>query len=140
MGQDDAKTLEAMGALIACTPTSEDERIQAYRGLLKVIKSTLGEENVVYLEALHTLGGVLRLASQFEEAKEVLERYLVGRMKLFGEEHKDTLSSLHNLGLFAFEGREGIGILRESFAGKREVEWEESSSYARHRDVHREYL
>ena len=36
---------------------------------------------------------------QFEEAKEVFERCLAGQMKVLGEDHKDTLSTLHNLGL-----------------------------------------
>eukprot|EP00519_Triparma_laevis_P014727 CAMPEP_0182492236 /NCGR_PEP_ID=MMETSP1321-20130603/1439_1 /TAXON_ID=91990 /ORGANISM="Bolidomonas sp., Strain RCC1657" /LENGTH=80 /DNA_ID=CAMNT_0024694675 /DNA_START=6 /DNA_END=245 /DNA_ORIENTATION=- len=63
----------------------------------------LGEENVVTLETLNTLGNQLRKNGELEEARKVLERCLVGREKVLGEDHKDTLGTVNNLGEVYYE-------------------------------------
>ncbi|GMI02399.1 hypothetical protein TrLO_g14141 [Triparma laevis f. longispina] len=56
-------------------------------------------ENSVTLDTLDTLGAVLQMNGQNEEAKEPHEKCLAGRMELYGEQNKQTLGSLNNLGI-----------------------------------------
>ena len=51
-------------------------------------------------EDLVKLNVLAKLCSmEFEEAKEVLERCLAGRTTVLGEDHKDTLMTVNNLGI-----------------------------------------
>ncbi|GMH78923.1 hypothetical protein TrLO_g8635 [Triparma laevis f. longispina] len=74
------------------------DKIEKCRDLLKRMERALGEENVVTLETLNSLGGELYMNGEYEEAIEVYERYLAGRTKVVGEDHKDALATLNNLG------------------------------------------
>ncbi|GMH98898.1 hypothetical protein TrLO_g14207 [Triparma laevis f. longispina] len=69
------------------------------------MERALGEENVVTLETLNSLGAKLEPNGEFEESKEVYERCLAGRMKVLGGEHKNTLGTLSNLGVAYWELR-----------------------------------
>ena len=59
----------------------------------------MGEENVVTLDTLNQLGGLLEQNGEYEEAIKVFERCLGGRMKVLGEDHNDTFGTLNNLGV-----------------------------------------
>ena len=83
---------------------SEVERIEKFRDLVKRCERALGEENVVSLEMLNSLGIELKENEEYEEAKEVYERCLLGQMKVLEEDHKDTLETLNNLGEVYSEG------------------------------------
>ncbi|GMH73102.1 hypothetical protein TL16_g06092 [Triparma laevis f. inornata] len=95
---DDAKTLDVTRSLIMATKISRGEKIEKLRDLVRRCERALGEENVVTLETLNSLGDRLMMNGEFVEAIKVHERCLAGRMKVFGENHKDTLGSLNNLG------------------------------------------
>ena len=66
---------------------------------MKMMEIALGEESFVTLEALSDFGERLYQIGEFEEAREVSERCLALRLKVSGEDHKDTLTSLDNLGI-----------------------------------------
>ncbi|GMH60376.1 hypothetical protein TrLO_g3813 [Triparma laevis f. longispina] len=83
--------------MISCS--SHGELIEELRDLVKRMERALGEENVVTLETLNSLGGQLRTNGQYEEAKEVHERCLAGRMKVLGEDHEHMLMTLNYLGI-----------------------------------------
>ena len=87
------------------------------------------------LYTLDSLGAALRDNKEYEEAKEVWERCLAGEMKLFDEDHPDTLATLNNLGNFYHfeELREGAGVLRESFGGVRGDAGKKAPTHGRHR-------
>ncbi|GMH69663.1 hypothetical protein TrLO_g11245 [Triparma laevis f. longispina] len=76
---------------------SESEKIEKLRGLVKRVERVLGEENFTTLETLNTLGNALQVNEENEEAKEVFERCLAGRLKVLGEYHNDTNGALNNL-------------------------------------------
>ncbi|GMI13134.1 hypothetical protein TrLO_g9182 [Triparma laevis f. longispina] len=98
LGHESEKALDATYSLTMSTGMSDGEIIEKLRDLLKTMERVLGEENVVTLETLNSLGCRLRTNGQFEEAKEVLERCLAEKMTVIGEDHKDTFASLANLG------------------------------------------
>ncbi|GMI01156.1 hypothetical protein TrLO_g3848 [Triparma laevis f. longispina] len=88
-----------MFKLISITCSTNDVVIEKLRDLLKRMERALGEENVVTLDTLNQLDGVLKENEEYGEAIKVHERCLVGRMKVLGEDHQDTLDSLNNLGV-----------------------------------------
>ena len=98
LGRDSEKAPDATYGLIGSTAMSMDEIIEKLRDLEKWCERALGEENVVTLETPNTFGNKLQENGEYEEAKEVHERCLAGRMKVLGEYHKDTLMTLNNLG------------------------------------------
>ncbi|GMH60882.1 hypothetical protein TL16_g03146 [Triparma laevis f. inornata] len=99
LGRDSEKALEVTLLLILATKMSKVKKVEKFRDLLKRCEGALGEENAVTLETLNGLGSRLQDSREYEEAKEVYERCLAGQMKVLGEDHKDTLGSLNNLGL-----------------------------------------
>ncbi|GMH80242.1 hypothetical protein TL16_g08463 [Triparma laevis f. inornata] len=102
-GRDSEKTLDVTNILIFAR-TCQGERIEKCRDLLKRCERALGEENVVTLKTLNKLGCELAEKEEHEEAREVHERCLAGRMKVLGEDHKDTCATLNNLGLVYNDG------------------------------------
>ena len=98
LGPDSEKALEATFHLIMSTRMSHGERIEKLRVLVGRMVGALGEENVVTLETLNSLGVVLKDNGEYEEARKVYERCLAGRVKELGENHKDTLMTVNNLG------------------------------------------
>ncbi|GMH72191.1 hypothetical protein TL16_g05853 [Triparma laevis f. inornata] len=98
LGRDSEKALDATYFLIMGTVMSDVEKIEKLRDLAKKMERALGEENVVTLETLNYLGGKLRDNGEYEEAIKIFERYLAGRMKVLGEDHKHTLMAVNNLG------------------------------------------
>ncbi|GMH79387.1 hypothetical protein TL16_g12839 [Triparma laevis f. inornata] len=100
LGHGDTKTLDVTRSLIynASGARTEGERIEKFRDLLKRCERALGEENVVTLDTFSSLDNRMKENGQFEEAKEVHEKCLAGRMKVLGEDHKDMLDMVHNLG------------------------------------------
>ena len=98
LGQDDAKTLNITQGLTMVTGTSNGERIEKMRDLVKRSVSSLGEENVVTLDTLEQLGNLLHDNGEFEEAKEVWEGYLAGWMEVLGEDHRNTMDIVTCLG------------------------------------------
>ncbi|GMH59593.1 hypothetical protein TL16_g02863 [Triparma laevis f. inornata] len=87
LGRDSEKALEMTHLLVLATKMSKDQRIQKYRDLLKRCERALGEENAVTLDTLSDLGSALDTNGEYEEAKEVWERFLVGRTNVLGEDH-----------------------------------------------------
>ncbi|GMH53854.1 hypothetical protein TL16_g01547 [Triparma laevis f. inornata] len=98
LGPDDAKTLDITHCLIMVTgmKSATSERLI---DLLERMERALGEENVLTLETLNLLGGMLKNNGEYEEVIKVYERCLAGQMKVLGEDHKDTRASLNNLGV-----------------------------------------
>ncbi|GMH61194.1 hypothetical protein TL16_g03206 [Triparma laevis f. inornata] len=96
-GLDSEKALDVTYSLI-CATEDDRRRIEKLRDLLKRMEKALGELNVVTLDTLNDLGDDLEQNAEYDEAKEVWERCLAGRMKVLGEDHQDALDSLNNLG------------------------------------------
>ncbi|GMH79874.1 hypothetical protein TL16_g08304 [Triparma laevis f. inornata] len=99
LGRDSEKAIEVARSLIASATMSRREKIEKYRDLLKRMERALGEENVVTLDTLNALGNRPRENGEYDEAKEVYERCLAGRMAVLGGGHKDKLGTLQNLGV-----------------------------------------
>ncbi|GMH73366.1 hypothetical protein TrLO_g1019 [Triparma laevis f. longispina] len=68
LGRDDKKMLEVSRGLIMSTRSSQGEKIEKSSDLLKRMERVLGEENVVTLETLNDLGGMLDENGEHEEA------------------------------------------------------------------------
>ncbi|GMH78148.1 hypothetical protein TL16_g07689 [Triparma laevis f. inornata] len=98
LGRENEKALEATYSLTMLTCKSEEELIEKLRDLAKRMERALGEENVVTLKTLNTLGNMLKNNGQYEEAIKVWERCLAGQMKVLGEDHMETSMTLGNLG------------------------------------------
>jgi len=98
LGRNDGKTLEATFSLICCTGMSDEERIEKLRDLVARMKAALGEDNKTTLDTLNQLGILLKDIGDYEEARKVYEKCLLGQEKVLGEDHKKTLGSLNNLG------------------------------------------
>ncbi|GMI09951.1 hypothetical protein TrLO_g9160 [Triparma laevis f. longispina] len=98
-GGVEAKTLDVTKKLVCMTCSTNDGVIEKFRDLVKRMDRALGEENVVILETLKVLGSALYNNGEYEEAKEVYEKCLAGRLTVLGEQHKDTLGMLNNLGI-----------------------------------------
>ena len=77
-------------------PSPSPEITEKVRDLLKRMESALGEENAVILNTLNEFGNRPHGSGEPEEATDVYERCLAGRMKMLGEDHKLTLESLNN--------------------------------------------
>ncbi|GMH92506.1 hypothetical protein TL16_g12368 [Triparma laevis f. inornata] len=103
LGRDNEKALETTRALILSTAEEYSDGlgliIVKFRNLLKRCERALGEENVVTLQALNSLGAELIDHGKYEEATEVWEGCLAGRMKVHGEDHRLALASMTNLGV-----------------------------------------
>ena len=78
---------------------NDGERINKLRDLIKRMERALGEENVVTLETLNSLGYQLDDNGEHEEAREVYEGCSARQMKVLGEDHPDTLGTLTCLGV-----------------------------------------
>ena len=99
LGPDSEKALEATYGLTMVTCSSDGEIIYKLRVLVERMVGALGEENVVTLKTLNSLGVELRQrAREPEEARGVYERCLAGQEKVLGEDHKNTLATVNNLG------------------------------------------
>ena len=98
LGRKSEKAFHATYSLILITCSSHSEVIKKLRDLLKRMERALGEDNVVTFDTLNELGERLRETNQYEEAITVHERCLTGKMKVLGEDHKDTLGTVNNLG------------------------------------------
>ncbi|GMH90529.1 hypothetical protein TL16_g11794 [Triparma laevis f. inornata] len=99
LGRDSEKALHATYGVIMSTTIGVDERLEKLKYLIKRMERALGEEHVVTLMTLNTLGSMLQRSGEFEEAIKIHESCLAGRTKVLGEDHKDTLGSLNNLGI-----------------------------------------
>ncbi|GMH84605.1 hypothetical protein TL16_g09972 [Triparma laevis f. inornata] len=89
--------LDVVGLIMAAA-MSDEERISKYRGLVKRMTTSLGEENAVAMETLHSLGVRLKKKGLYDEAREAYEKCLAGKMKVFGKKDERTLGTLNNLG------------------------------------------
>ena len=98
LGPDSEKTLGATYSLISITCSSKSELIEKMRSLVERLLGALGEENVVTLLTLNTLGVQLMENGELEEARKYNESCLAGRVKVLGVDHKDTLMTVNNLG------------------------------------------
>ncbi|GMH63564.1 hypothetical protein TrLO_g16010 [Triparma laevis f. longispina] len=79
-GRDSEEALDVVFDLVIRTKTmGDDERNEKLRDLLKRMERALGEEHLTTLDALWQLGAGLTLNDEYEEAKEVHERYLADR-------------------------------------------------------------
>ena len=99
LGRNDEKTLEATCGLICCTGMSKEEYIEKLRDLVARMKAALGEDNETTLDTLNSLGNTLNDIGDYEEARKVLEKCLLGQEKVLGEDHKKTLDTVNNLGV-----------------------------------------
>ncbi|GMH49203.1 hypothetical protein TL16_g00460 [Triparma laevis f. inornata] len=99
LGRDSENVLDVTRSLIGSDGESRGVQIEKLRELLKRMERVLGEEHVLTLEMLNKLGCELKDNGEYEEAREVYERFLAGQLKVLGEEHKDTLCTLNNLGI-----------------------------------------
>ncbi|GMI14296.1 hypothetical protein TrLO_g4806 [Triparma laevis f. longispina] len=87
---------------------SQEEWTERLRDLVKSMEEALGEENVVTLETYNILAdrliqsgelmGLIGGRSRLEEAIKLYEKVYVGHLKRFGEDCRDTLQSVNNLG------------------------------------------
>ncbi|GMH53475.1 hypothetical protein TrLO_g185 [Triparma laevis f. longispina] len=104
LGRDSEKALDVTRSLIMANMyngqqiKSVGKKIEKLRDLLKRMERALGEENVVTLETLNTLGTKLEQNGEYEEARKVYERCLAGMTEVLGEDHRVTLMTLNNLG------------------------------------------
>lgn len=99
LGPDSEKALDATSSLICVTQMSMGEASSKYRALVKRMMGALGEENVVALDTLNSLGAMLKENGEYEETRKILEKILSVQEKLLGEDHKQTLGTLNNLGV-----------------------------------------
>jgi tetratricopeptide (TPR) repeat protein len=98
LGRNDEKTLEATCGLIMVTCSSDEERIEKLRDLVARMKAALGEDNETTLDTLNSLGSRLNDLGDYEDARKVYEKCLLGQEKVLGEDHKKTLDTVNNLG------------------------------------------
>ncbi|GMH83927.1 hypothetical protein TrST_g9422 [Triparma strigata] len=99
LGLDSEKALQLTYKLICATGMSKGEKIEKLKALVERMVGALGEENVVTLDTLNTLGVMLKNNGEYEEARKVYERCVAGQEKVLGEYHKDTLATVTNLGV-----------------------------------------
>ncbi|GMH81991.1 hypothetical protein TL16_g09111 [Triparma laevis f. inornata] len=99
LGRDSEKALETTYSFIMGAVMSDVEKIEKLRDLVKKKERALGEENVVTLETLNSLGVQPKVNGEYEAAIKVLDRCLAGRMKALGEDHQQTLMTLKMLGV-----------------------------------------
>ncbi|GMH75567.1 hypothetical protein TL16_g06805 [Triparma laevis f. inornata] len=92
LGREIEKALEGTYFLILSSNMTRDDYIEKLKALVKRMEKSLGEENVVTLDTLNQLGINLHKNGEVEEAKEVLERSLAGRMKVLGVDLKDNVN------------------------------------------------
>ncbi|GMH86242.1 hypothetical protein TrST_g6896 [Triparma strigata] len=92
LGPGSEKALQATYSLIMSTGISRGEKIEKYRALVEKMVGALGEENIVTLMTLNSLGSRLADNGECEEARKVYERCLAGQEKVLGGEHKQTLA------------------------------------------------
>jgi tetratricopeptide (TPR) repeat protein len=73
---------------------------------------------------ISNLGGLHHAQRQYLKAERAFERALVGRGKVLGREHPDTLTSVHNLAvLYRYQERypESEKLFERSLAGRQEI-------------------
>ena len=75
-----------------------DELIKELRVLVEKAEETITKNRVAY-DITNNLGERLRQETEYEEAKKFFTQAYEGRRELLGEEAKDTLGLLMNLGL-----------------------------------------
>ena len=95
--ENSAKAVKAAFKVASQNP-SVDEMITEYRRLWERAKVSLPVE-VVTFDLANDLGCELDEKGQHEEAKVFYLAALVGRRRVLGEKHKDTLCTLNNLGI-----------------------------------------
>ncbi|GMH87563.1 hypothetical protein TrVE_jg9523 [Triparma verrucosa] len=98
LGPDAEQTLQLTYKMMSADEMSDEEEIEKIGMILKRMKEKLGEDNLVYLETLGELGVTLMDNGKVEEAKEAILMCLAGQEKVLGDDHKDTMGTLNNLG------------------------------------------
>ena len=109
LGEDSAKAVHAAYSVASRLP-SDDERIAEYRRLWEMAKVSLPEETVTY-DIASQLGYEMRKKGKYEEAKVFYLAALEGRRRVLGEEHKDTLASMNNMGVLLHKMEDYEGSL-----------------------------
>ena len=96
LGENSAKVVNS--ACKCCAGAKDDELGAELRRLWEMARLSLPDKAVTY-EVGNDLGvSKLVLKGQHEEGKEIMLAALEGRRRVLGEEHRDTLASLNNLG------------------------------------------
>lgn len=94
LGADSEKNLKTEYLLSICLLGSMgvEHKSEFENGiLLGTIQMLLGTEHEVILSALNQYGEILRQKGEFGKAREAWEACYVGRNKVLGEFHRDTL-------------------------------------------------
>ena len=102
LGEDHAKSIDATYQLVFHTTTWGDKRIGELRALWERAKVSLPDEAIT-CDIAAQLGREL-WEGQYKEAKVLWLTALGRRRRVLGEEHKDTLTSLNNMGVLLEEG------------------------------------
>ena len=80
------------------------------RRLWEMAKVSLPDEAITY-DVANSLGNELDQKGQYQEVKVLYLAALEGRRGVLGEEHKDTLDTLHNLGCLPCDMKEHGGAI-----------------------------
>ncbi|GMH91056.1 hypothetical protein TL16_g11946 [Triparma laevis f. inornata] len=115
--RDSEKVLGTSGSSIMSTAVfyTDEEFIEEIRDVVKRCERALGEENIIALRTLDDLGAELYQNEEYKEARELYEMCLARRMKVLGEEHKDTLMAVMNIAIVYKNGLKDYGRAGEMY-------------------------
>ena len=109
LGEDSAKAVNAAYAVASQIP-SDDERIAEFRRLWEMAKVSMPDEAVTY-DIATMLGVELYHQGKYEEAKVFKLAAFEGQRRVLGEEHKNTLASMNNMGILLDKMKDYEGAL-----------------------------
>ena len=109
LGKDSAKAVDA-AFCVACQIHSGDGKIAEYKRLWEKVKISLPDEPETYTIA-NDLGAQMWMKGKHGEARAFYIAALEGRRRLLGEEHKESLGLLNNLGMALSEVKDYEGAI-----------------------------
>ena len=135
LGEGSPKAVNVAYSITSQLPT-DDERIMEYKRLWERAKGSLPNEAVKY-DIATSMACKFSQMGEYEEAKVLFLADLEGRRRVLGEEHKDTLASLSNLGnvLDNMEDYEGaLDYYQQAWGARGGVGEDTSSTHHEHGD------
>ena len=94
LGPESEKALEASYRLLVSTSLKIDEKICRYSNIVVRMESSLGEDNVVLLETLDSLGSSYFQNGDLESARKTYERCLEKQERSLNENHPHVLRTV----------------------------------------------
>jgi len=84
------------------------EGLDAFQDLYQLLVQINGEDDIHALRARHNVACIMKLIGEIPAAEDIMRDVLARRKRVLGEEHYDTITSIHDLGWLLQERKDAF--------------------------------